>query len=203
MADEKSFLSTDERVLLSTLRAQLIRCSVLTLPNEEQERLAPAGRAVCTPHVDIDCTLTSDEEQAPAMPERKHARKIPSTRWLTHDACLTEFKERDAARVAKEARRGQPRARAPVRARARTTAVGRGGGQGRGRGRGGGAAPLVSCRTRRATAMATRVQFRRERGLRASEDAKIGRPMHARTECELFLVDWEDYRESFSFTWDA
>jgi hypothetical protein len=63
MAGDNSFLSTDERILLSTLRAQLIRCSVLTLPNEEQERLAPAGRALRTPHVDIDCTLTSDEEQ--------------------------------------------------------------------------------------------------------------------------------------------
>jgi hypothetical protein len=149
MADDKSFLLTDERILLSALRAQLIRCCVLTLPNEEQERLAPAGRAVRTPHVDIVCTLTSDEEQAPAVPERKHARKITAARWLTHDACLADFKEQEAARVAKEARGGQPRARAPVRARGRATAVGRGGGQGRGRGRGGGAAPLVSCRTRR------------------------------------------------------
>jgi hypothetical protein len=149
------------------------------------KRLGPAGRAVRTPHVDIDCMLTSDREQAPAVPKRKHARKITAARWLTHDASLTEFKEKEAARVAQEALRGQPRARAPARASGLATAVGRGGGQRRGRGRGSGAAAA-----RVVSDSAGDSDGDNECNYDASEeyapakihDAEIGPPMHSRKE---------------------
>jgi hypothetical protein len=142
----------------------------------ERRAGAPRPRRSCGAHPTRRYRLRAhvNEEQVPAVPERKHARKITAARWLTHDACLAEFKEQEAARVAKEARRGKPRARAPARARGRATAVGRGGGQGRGRGRGGGAAPLVSCRTRRATATAT----------------MSATPTRARTTCQSRCQDW-------------
>lgn len=100
LRDPKSVLTTDERKLLEALRLQITRRTVLTLPQAAGTLATPAPSRPAL----LDLAPSDDEaDEAAAAPVGKHHRKITVARWLTHDDSLEAFREKEAAKAAKEA----------------------------------------------------------------------------------------------------
>jgi hypothetical protein len=167
---------------------------VLTLPQASGTLATPAPSRPAL----LDLAPSDDEaDEAAAAPVGKHHRKITAARWLTHDDSLEAFREKEAAKAAKQAGRGRGRGRG------RPRGSGRGRGDGRGRGRGAAAADSSD-----------------DDGSDGSDDsdddsdaseeyvpkvihaAKMGRPVNKRKAVELFQVEWEDFPDPISFTWE-
>jgi hypothetical protein len=177
------------------LRLQITRRTVLTLPQATDSLATPAPSRPA--HIDLAPTADEADETdtVPVGARGQHHRKITVARWLTHDESLEAFREKEGAKAAKAA------AKALGRGRGRPRGSGRGSGRGRGRSAGG-AAAVESSGDDGSDDSDDDSDASEEYVPKAIHGAKMGRPANKRKAVELFQVEWEDFPDPISFTWE-